>query len=349
MTATSRTLTPNPPKPQRLMASAAPPRGDINLAQAAQLLAENNDFLIVSHLRPDGDCLGSATGLMMGLEAMGKRVAAYNHSGVPKKLNFVPSSDRVSTKLPDWKPGLVVFVDCGGRERVHADFRPTAPTLNIDHHATNSRFGDWNYVDLDAAAVGEQVLDVLTQLGVPITRDIATSLYTSIASDTGSFRYPSTTGRTLDKGALLLKRGADAAAICQALYESRSRGELLLTGKAFANLRFECDGRFVWSELRAADYREAGGIDNEPEGLVTDMRGIEGVEVSMLLHEVEPRGIRCGLRSKSVFDCSKLAAELGGGGHRNASGYFNDHVEFEAEKKRIMEIAMRHLAEAYGA
>lgn len=344
----SPSLTAPARKAQPLAASALPAHGDVNLAQVAQLLAAHDDILIVSHLRPDGDCLGSATGLLTGLETLGKRVAAYNHTGVARRLSFIPNSHRVLTTLPDWRPGLVVFVDCGGRERVHADFRPSAPTLNIDHHATNSRFGDWNYIDLEAAAVGEQVLDILNHLAVPITRDIATSLYTSITADTGSFRYPSTTARTLDKGALLLARGADAASICQALYESRSRGELLLTGKAFATLRFEFDGRLAWSELRNADYAAAGGIDNEPEGLVTDMRGVEGVEVSLLLHEVEPRGIRCGLRSKTTFDCSKLATELGGGGHRNASGYFNDTVDFETEKQRILEVTRRHLREAYG-
>lgn len=336
------------PKARSLTLSAEPLKGDVNLAQVAGMLTEGDDFLIVSHLRPDGDCLGSATGLLMGLETMGKRVAAYNHTGVPRRLEFVPAADRVKTALPDWQPSLVIFVDCGARDRVQANFRPTAPTLNIDHHATNTRFGDWNYIDIEAAAVGEQILDLLTVLAVPITRDIATSLYTSIAADTGSFRYPSTTARTLDKGALLLARGADAASICQQLYESRSRGELMLTGTAFARMVFDFDGLLAWSELKKEDYRAAGGIEHEPEGLVTDMRGVDGVEVSLLLHEVEPRGIRCGLRSKGKFDCSKLATELGGGGHRNASGYFNDTVDFDTEKRRIMEITHRHLRETFG-
>ncbi len=302
----------------------------------ADVILRSRRILVVSHLRPDGDCLGSATALLAALRARGIEAVGYNETGVLEKLRFIPNSDLVSTNLPDWTPDTTIFVDCGGVGRVSPTFQPQGFLINIDHHATNEQFGDLNWIDVSACAVGEQIHELLGVLGAEITPEIAYSLYVSICADTGSFRFPNTNARTFELAAELTKLGADPAEVCRNLFESRSRGEILLSGRALARIRFDCDGKLAWSELLWPDYAEAGGVDHEPDGLSTELRSIEGVEVAILFHEVEGGGLRAGFRGKGGVDCAALAQRCGGGGHRNASGYFNDQVDYEAEREKIL-------------
>lgn len=309
------------------------------VGDVADILRKHDRFLIVSHIRPDGDCLGSATALLAGLRKMGKTVAAYNASGVMDKLRFIPLWEEIRTELPSWTPEVTVFVDCGGVGRVSPTFRPFGMTINIDHHATNETFGDLNWLDIEACAVGEQIYDLLAELGIAITPDMATSIYTSICADTGSFRFPNTNARTFDIAADLTRLGANPAEICRYLYESRSKGEVLIAARAFSRMKYECGGRLVWTEIFWSDYAEAGGIDHEPEGLATEMRAVDGVEVSILIHQVQQGGLRVGFRGKGAVDCADLARLCGGGGHRNASGYYNEGANYDKERERVLALA----------
>ncbi len=314
----------------------------------ADVIRRSKRILVVSHLRPDGDCLGSATALLKGLESLGIEAAGYNETGVLEKLRFIPNTDLISTNLPDWTPDTTIFVDCGGVGRVSPVFEPQGFLVNIDHHATNEQFGDLNWIDISACAVGEQIFELLGVLGVDITREIAYSLFVSVCADTGSFRYPNTNEKTFELAAELTRRGADPAEICRNLFESRSRNEVILTARAYSRIRFECDGKLAWSELLWDDYAEAGGVDHEPDGLSTELRAVEGVEMSILFHEVEGGGLRAGFRGKGAVDCAALAQRCGGGGHRNASGYFSDKVEYEAERTKILEWAREAIREETG-
>ena len=315
--------------------------------EVARVLREGDNFLIVSHIRPDGDCFGSATALQAALEYMGKRVASFNASGAIEKLRFIPGSERIVDALPTWTPAVTIFVDCGGVSRVSRDFVPQGLTINIDHHATNDAFADLNYIDVGATAVGEQILTLFDVLEIPLTSDIATSLMTSITSDTGSYRYPNTSARSFLTAARLCEAGADPAWICLQLYESRTENEVRLTARALSRLKLECGGRLAWSELLMRDYRECGGVENEPEGLVTEMRSIHGVEMSILFHETESGGLRAGFRGKGGVDCSALAASLGGGGHVNAAGYHNPAVVYVTEREHILELARAKVRQAF--
>ncbi|MBI5154850.1 bifunctional oligoribonuclease/PAP phosphatase NrnA [Candidatus Poribacteria bacterium] len=317
-------------------------------AEVAEVLKNRDHILIVSHVRPDGDCLGSATALIQGLKGLGKTVASYNPSGVPDKLKFIPFVEEVRDKMPEWRPEVTLFVDCGGPSRVTPGFTPIGYCINIDHHATNERFGDLNYIDTGASAVGEQIFHLLEALGVSVTPDMATCIYTSIAADTGSFRYPNTNARTFDMVAALTRAGAKPAWICQQLYESKTREEIELTGRVLNRLNFECGGRLIWSELMWEDYEAVGGEDYEPEGLVSDIRAIDGVEVSILFHELKGGGLRAGLRGKGNVDCAWIAQQFGGGGHFNAAGYFNDKVVYAAERSRMLEAAKRKIVLTLG-
>ncbi len=328
MTNTPSSDSPASPSPKRATAE------DI-----ARLLSARDRILIVSHLRPDGDCLGSTAGLYTGLARMGKTVAAYNASGVSEYLSFIPNVDCVQTALPDWTPEVTVFVDCGGVGRVSPDFKPQGLVVNIDHHATNDAFGEVNYIDTRACAVGEQIFHVLNALEVEITPDIATALYVSVAADTGCFRYSSTNAHTFEIAAQLVEKGAAPADVSISLFESKTREEIFLTARCMSRLQYDCDGRMSWSELRWADFEEVGGIQHEPEGLSTDIRAIRGVEIGILFRELKGKGIRAGFRGKGNVDCAALAQMLGGGGHFNAAGYFDGEAEYEAERDRILGLA----------
>lgn len=317
----------------------------IGLRETADLLRRHDHILICSHLRPDGDCLGSTIGLLLALRQMGKTVAAYNVGPIGSKWAFLPHIDEVRPEFPAWTPSFVVTVDCGSRARVSDTFAPTVPTLNIDHHLTNTLFGDFNYIDIEACAVGEQIYWLLAELGVEITPAIALGLYTSILTDTGSFRYSNTTPRALRSASELVEAGADAAVVSMAVYESRTRGEVELMARAYASTRYEFDGVFCWAELRGADYAAAGGWDHEPEGLASDLRAVEGVEVSCLFQESPDGTIRAGFRGKGKIDCSAIAAQLGGGGHFNASGAVIKNAAFDEARDRVLAVIRRATAE----
>ncbi len=306
-------------------------------AEIAQLIKQADDFLIVSHMRPDGDCLGSTIGLAAGLLSLGKRVAAYNASPLTEKWSFLEGIGLVSNDLPDWNPQSTIFVDCGSIDRVRPDFSPKGKVINIDHHLTNTRFGEWNYIDIDACAVGEQIHALLHVLDVEITPQIAGALYLSIMTDTGSFRYSNTSGRAFKIAGDLVEAGANVAELAQAVFESRSREEVALMAKAYTSLTYDLDGTFAWAELRKADYEAHGGYENEPEGLSSDLRGVEGVEVSCLMHEMPDGSLRAGFRGKGKVDCASIAGACGGGGHFNAAGAHLKGGTYEELRAKVLQ------------
>jgi len=316
--------------------------------EVARALRERDHFLIVSNVRPDGDAIGSTLGLLHALRDLGKRAEAYNPSNVPEHLAFLPGSEHIKNTLnSQFRPEVTVFVDCGSPDRVDKDFRSQGYVINEDHHATNAVFGDLNYIDIQATSVGEQIYEILERMEVPLTPEIATCLYLSIMTDTGGFRYPNTNARTFRVGGRLAEAGANPSRIAQEVYETRTPASIALEGQALANLHFECGGALVWSEITWEMYQRVGGIDHEPDGLVSSIRGIRGVEVSMLFHELEEGGLRVGIRSKGQVDVSALAVRLGGGGHHNASGAYilGDYAEI---RERALAEARRHVSQSLG-
>lgn len=327
------------------------PDTSANLEETAALLRSNDRFLIVSHMRPDGDCLGSTLGLLLVLRALGKQVAGYNAGPLNGRWDWLPGIEHVRQDLPAWEPDWTVFVDCGGVNRVHDDFQPQGRILNIDHHLTNTRFGDVNWIDVEACAVGEQVYLLAEELGVALTQEMATALYLSIMTDTGGFRYSNTTARALELGGRMVAAGAQPALVSQNVYETKTRGEIKLTGRVLNRLEFDCGGAMVWSELRTSDYQELGAsAEDEPDGLSSEIRGIEGVEVSCLFNELaEPEGgLRASFRGKGNVDCSAIATACGGGGHFNASGATLRGTDYEQARSRVLEAMRRQVEKDLG-
>jgi phosphoesterase RecJ-like protein len=303
---------------------------------AAALIKESNNILIVSHMRPDGDCLGSTVALLMGLKTLGKTVAAYNSGPLGDRWDWLEGIGHVKQEQPSWELELTIFVDCGAVGRVTDGFAPRGTVLNIDHHLSNTCFGDLNWIDVDACAVGEQVYRILLELGVEINAVMASAIYTSIMSDSGGFRYPNTSDGAFMLAAKLVRLGADPGSIAQNVYENKTRGEAKLVGIAFATLRYEMDGAFAWTELRQEHYASAEVEDSEPEGLSSEIRGIKGVEISCLFHEAAEGGCRASFRGKGAIDCSAIARACGGGGHFNASGATIKGMAYDAARDMVL-------------
>ncbi len=311
------------------------------IAEIGEIIRRHQRFLVCGHVRPDGDCIGSQLALYFLLTQMGKTVRLYNSGPILDYFSFIPAIKKIETTFDkSYKPEVSIFVDCGAEDRVTGNATPSGILVNIDHHKSNGHFGDINYIDPDATAVGEQLFHILMAMGEPISRDMATCMYLAILADSGSFRYSNTTSTTFAVASRLVEAGAEPEAIAQAFFENKTPQSVRLEAQVLANLRFECGGKFVWSEITQKMYKAAGGEKNEPEGLVGRMRAIRGVEVAILIHEMPEEGMRAGLRSRSAVDVSLIAAELSGGGHPNASGCYikGDYV---ALKGKLLSTARR--------
>jgi phosphoesterase RecJ-like protein len=305
--------------------------------EAARAIRQARNILIACHVRPDGDALGSLCALGLACEALGKRVTMVSPDGVPPLYDFIPGTDRVRTDAAG-PFDLGIGVDADGSDRL-GSAEPLvlgAPVvIDLDHHVGPEPFGDVQVVEPTAAAAGELVYELLGELEAPIDRPIAEALMAAIVTDTGAFRYASVTPRTLEIAAELIARGAHPAPVVERVYGRRSFPATLLLGEALARVRRSADGRLAWTALDREAFRRTGARSEETEGIVNEIRSIEGVTVAVLLREeplpesegagdeaesAAPVPVRVSLRSRDGTDVAALAERFGGGGHRAAAG-----------------------------
>lgn len=301
------------------------PALDGDYEEVARRLASGKRFLLTGHRNPDGDALGSALGLALALEASGKEARVVMRDGWSSAYARMPAIERVTVadSLPaDWPSGwdALLTMECPEADRAGWPNLLQGTVLNIDHHPGNTRYGAVNLVDLPAAAVGEMVADLLDLLGWPLTKDIATNLWVSLVSDTGSFRYSNTTPKALGLGARLVAAGAEPGPVAEFLFEAAPLSSLRLEALVLSTLELHAGGTVATVELPRRFFAESGAKESDTEGLVNRARGIEGVRAAALLREGDGGEIRCSLRSKGVVDIRSVAARHAGGGHRNASG-----------------------------
>jgi phosphoesterase RecJ-like protein len=291
----------------------------------ADLLRKGRRFLLTGHRNPDGDSLGSALGLAQALEAAGKEAHVVMRDPWSSAYDGMPGIGRVAVQaaLPsDWPAAYdAIFVmECPESDRTGWPNLFAGAVVNVDHHPGNARYGALNLVDLPAAAVGEIVADLLDLLQWPIGADVATNLWVSLVSDTGSFRYSNTTPKALALGARLVAAGARPGPVNEFLFEAAPLSSLKLEGLVLGTLALHADGAVATVELPRRFFAESGAAESDTEGLVNRARGIRGVQAAALLREGEDGEIRCSLRSKGTVDVRGVAALHGGGGHRNAAG-----------------------------
>jgi phosphoesterase RecJ-like protein len=281
-------------------------------------------FCIVGHVRPDGDCVGSQLGLALALKAEGKKAVCWNEDSMPEKYAFLDPDGLFQKPIRGRKFDCVIATDAASFERLGAVGPCVAQRkllINIDHHESNTRFGDINWVSGREPSTGELILRLLKIARWPVTRPIANCLFTAVSTDTGSFQYPSTLPGTLHAGAELVARGADLARICDEVYQSYPLSRARLLKHVYSHFRLIYQNRIAYFWLKQADFTRAGCQGDDTEGLIDHIRAIAPVVVACVFEELETGLTRISLRSKNdKVNVSEIAAQFGGGGHPAAAG-----------------------------
>ena len=292
------------------------------LLDAVRFLRANDDILLIAHVSPDGDTLGSSFALFGALQDLGKRVQVVCEDPVPAIYRFLPFSDQLLLPEQARPAEAVVCVDCADVARAgrcEPLFRAAKATLNIDHHGTNDRYADENFVQ-KAGATGELIFNVLASLKVTLNKNIASCLYAAITTDTGNFSYSNTTPDTLRIAAELLDVGIDLPYLNQKLFRTVPFHKLRLHALAVTKAQLYEYGRIGISMLTLEEISSCGASAEDTEGIIDNIRDIDTVEVAALLRESDDGQVRVSLRGKSCADVSKIATKFGGGGHKLAAG-----------------------------
>ncbi len=287
-------------------------------------LRGSNTLCVVGHVRPDGDCIGSQLGLALALQNEGKKVACWNEDLVPHKLAFLDPKKIIEPPQPGRQFDCVIATDSASFERlgqVGPCIQERRLFINIDHHASNDRYADLNWVSGNEPSTGELIFRLLKAANWPITPPIADCLFTAVSTDTGSFQYPSTRPSTYGVAGELVKCGANLAKICNEVYQSFSLSRVRLLKHVYNHFRLTHQNQIAYFWLKPADYARTGAAADESEGLIDHIRAIEPVVVACVFEEVEPELTRVSLRSKSArLNVGEIAARFGGGGHPAAAG-----------------------------
>ncbi len=295
------------------------------LAEVAALLRGARQPVLFCHRSPDGDTVGAALGLARALRHLGQEPAVVCADPLPPSLHFLPGSATIATAVPD-DPDLLVTVDVsdlGLLGDVRADLerlRPGRTLLNIDHHASDTEYGDVNLVDTTAASTAEIVYDLVAAFPAPVDRDMAMLLLTGIINDTHSFQNANSTTRALATAASLVAAGADAAMISYNLLLRRRPQAALLWGRVLATLRLDDAGR-VASAVATREMIDACEAEtSDLDGVVEFLRSIDGVDLAFLLKGMPDGHFKASVRTTTRVDAVELTAAFGGGGHRRAAG-----------------------------
>ncbi len=312
-------------------------------------------FLVVSHVNPEGDAVGSLLGAALALRSLGKDATAYLEDPIPAVFTFLPGADTVVHDLKGAEPfDVTIAVDCGQMDRLgngFMEFPDPGLIINIDHHATNDRFGDINVVVDHASAAGELVYDMCVAAGVKVDPDIATNLYVAIHTDTGSFRYSSSTSDAFRKAGELVSLGASPWEVSKRVYENYPARKFKLLGLVLDTLDvFDLGtdgnpGRVAVMMVTREMFRRTNTDKDIADGFVNYARGIEGVEVGVLFRETGDDEYKVSLRAKGDVDVSAVAENFGGGGHRNAAG-FTMKGTIEEVRKTVVDAISGTLAAA---
>ena len=304
-----------------------------DLSAVVSALRDHERFVVVTHENPDGDALGSMLGATLGLRALGKDVVMLlaGDAPLPGEFGFLPLDELRREPPDDVEERVLLAVDCANERRISSDAKwigRAKLVVDVDHHHDNNRFGGVNLIVADASSTAEIVRDLLAELDVALTPEIAEALYVGLVTDTGRFQYANTTPKALRLAAELVEAGADVHGIFQRVYETVQFAKLKLLARALERARLYEGGRLLISNLERGDFTAVGAVEPYSEGIIDYLRQAEGAELVALIREPPTDGgptHRISLRSsKDEVDVSAIAREMGGGGHRQASGFSSD-------------------------
>jgi len=287
-------------------------------------LRESRTVCVVGHIRPDGDCVGSQLGLTLALEHEGKKVCCWNEDPIPQKYEFLDPDKLFQKPKPGQSFDCVVATDAASFERLGVVGRCVAERkllINIDHHESNTRYGDLNWVSAREASTGELIYRLLKTAKWPVTKPIANCLFTAVSTDTGSFQYMTTRPGTYHIAGELVSRGANLARICDEVYQSYPLSRARLLRHIYSHFHLTHQNQIAYFWLKKADFTRTGADSSDTEGLIDHIRAIAPVVVACVFEEIEPGLTRISLRSKSEkVNVNEIAAQFGGGGHPAAAG-----------------------------
>jgi len=301
-----------------------------------QKIIKADNILLLAHVNPDGDALGSSLSLYPILKKMGKKVSVFNATKpLPEYLDFLPNFDKVKNSVPK-KVDLTIAFDCGSFDRLGLEEKPSF-LINIDHHISNTNYGDINLIKPDYASTSQVVYDLLKANEVFIPKESAICIYTALVTDTGSFQYETVNDKVFECAADLVRCGVSPEYVSKMLFHRDRLSRLRLLAKAYETIEMCCDGKVAFVEVTKEMMEMTGSIKEDTDSIVNSVRALATVEIACMLRE-EDEGIKISLRSKNYADVSKVAQKYGGGGHIRAAGAtFRGEYGFEKVKKLLKE------------
>ncbi|MFH2049631.1 MAG: bifunctional oligoribonuclease/PAP phosphatase NrnA [bacterium] len=312
----------------------------------SSIIEKSQKVLVVSHIDPDGDALGTQLAFAAYLRSLKKDVYLVKESDLPEKYKFLPDVDLISN-IEDYNHDLgidtVIILECPGFDRLgkaHTLFGDKVSIINIDHHRDSIMLGDVNWIDPTRSSVGEMVFEYFEASGFNLNKNIATQLYTAILTDTGRFRYNATSPRTMEIVGRLIAAGADPKYICDEVYYNLSQSTMMLTAKVLHSIEYHCDGRICLLTLTKNMLEDSGADMSESDGLVDFTLFTEGVIVGALIKESDQNITKISMRSRDGINVAEIAAKFGGGGHFNAAG-----CTIEKNLESAKEVILKNLKE----
>ncbi len=291
------------------------------MQQATRRIADAERILIICHVSPDGDAIGSLLGLGLALYPRKTSVVLACADPVPESYRHLPHWERI-VQAPQGVFDLVVSLDCSDLQRLGTAYDPAAlvdvPLLNIDHHATNVFFGTDNWVEPAAAATAQMLVSLVRELDIPFTVEIATCLLHGIITDTLGFRTPNTTPQIMEAAVELTRAGAPFVELADRAFGHRPLSAIRLWGKALDRMQLE--GRIAWSEITQEMRQATGHVEDGDAGLVNFMGTANEADMAVVFCELEDGKIDVSMRASAEYDVSAVALSLGGGGHPQAAG-----------------------------
>ncbi|WP_176461602.1 DHH family phosphoesterase [Anaeromicrobium sediminis] len=311
-----------------------------SLLKIIDVIKESNKIIILPHIMPDGDTIGSSMALCLALKRLGKDVKIIVDEPLPDNIKFI-EFEAIDEHVNEFQYDLCIAIDCSDTERLGNRRRYlNGCTINIDHHITNNFYGKYNLVNPKAAATGEIIYDLIKALNVDMDKKIATCIYTALSTDTGSFKYDNTTSKTHRIVAELIETGISVNSINVELYQNKPINKVKLLKDVINTIKFYYDGKVSIMHVTQKMLANNKMALSDTDGLIEIGRDIWGVEVSILLKELEEKKVKVGLRSKYDVDVSKIAEIFGGGGHKKAAGcLINDSI------KKVNEIIIDNIEE----
>ncbi|MGD9628431.1 MAG: bifunctional oligoribonuclease/PAP phosphatase NrnA [Pyrinomonadaceae bacterium] len=291
------------------------------LSQVVELIENKQKFGITTHIKPDGDGVGSSLGLCWLLRSLGKQAEVVVRGDIPPAYRSLPgASDIRDVEKIDAEYDAVFVIECSDLERPGIAGLDREFTVNIDHHATSEHFGTVNWIDSTASAVGEMIYNLVKAIGGRVTKEIAECVYMALVTDTGSFHFSNTTERTFKVASELIKAGAKPAEISEAVYNNYPWSRIELMRQVISTVRRDASGKVAFLRQTLKMREEAGAVDGDNNGFVNIPLAARDILATVYMREVADNVYRVSLRSKGDINVARVAEQFGGGGHRNAAG-----------------------------